>query len=237
MLLLSVLGNVVLLMLVVYIGYFKTNYINLKLQKIGLVEFDEKLRGDYWCIQGWTNTLEKLNIDVDVVFFGNSITRGSNFDKYFKDVSICNLGYPGDDTYGMTLRVKQIKAVNPEKVFVMAGINGLAHQSKEIFTIRYVALVDSIKETVPNAHIFIQSILPVNTQMDMGKNFKGKEQRIQEYNEIVKSIAKEKECTYIDLYSLYAVDGILPKQLTKDGIHLKPEAYERWANAIRQYIE
>ena len=158
LLLFSILSNVALVALVVFIGCFRTDYINSKLQKIGLVKMDETLRGDYWCIQGWTNTLTKLNLDMDVVFFGNSITRGSCFEEYFPTLNICNLGYPGDTTDGMLLRVNQIKAVRPEKVFVMAGINGLQVQTEEVFEKKYVTLVDSIKSAVPEAEIYLQSI-------------------------------------------------------------------------------
>ncbi len=232
---LSLAGNVFLLALVFFIGCIKTNYINSKLERLGIIKVDPHKRGDYWCIQGWTNTLEKLHLDVDVVFFGNSITGGSSFEKYFPDVSICNLGYPGDNTDGMLLRVNQIKAVQPEKVFVMAGINGLHIQSENVFKEKYSTLVDSIQQAVPTAKIYLQSILPVNTSMKAGKTFK--KEKIATCNKIVKLIAEQKNCVYVDLYSLYAVDGILPKELTRDGVHLHPQAYERWANEIRKYIE
>ena len=231
----SLIGNVLLLALVIFIGCIKTNYINSKLERLGIMEIDPTKRGDYWSIVGWTNTLEKLHLDVDVVFFGNSITRGSCFEKYFPNVSICNLGYPGDNTDGMLLRVNQIKAVNPEKVFVMAGINGLHVQTEQVFTEKYATLVDSIKQAVPTAKIYLQSILPVNPSMKAGKS--PNKEKIAKCNEIVRKIAEQKRCFYVDLYSLYAVDGIMPEELTRDGVHLYPEAYDRWANEIKKYIE
>ena len=230
----SVIGNVLLFVLVIFIGCVKTNYINTKLERLGIVKTDPTERGDYWCIQGWTNTLEKLHLDVDVVFFGNSITRGSSFEEYFPNVSICNLGYPGDNTDGMLLRVNQIKAVNPEKIFIMAGINGLHIQTEQVFTEKYATMVDSVKQAVPNAKIYLQSILPVNPSMESGKIFN--KEKISKCNEIIRRIAEQKDCVYIDLYRLYAVDGIMPTELTRDGIHLFPKAYDRWANEIQKYI-
>ena len=231
----SLIGNVLLLAIVLFIGCVKTNYINSKLERIGLIKLDPTKRGDYWSIRGWTNTIKKLHLDADVVFFGNSITCGSSFEKYFPNVSICNLGYPGDNTDGMLLRVDQIKAVNPEKVFVMAGINGLHIQTEKVFTEKYATMVDSIKQAVPNAKIYLQSILPVNPSMKAGKEFN--KEKIAKCNDIVRKIAEQKSCIYVDLYSLYAVDGIMPKELTKDGVHLYPKAYDRWANKIKKYIE
>lgn len=231
----SLIGNVLLLAVIIFIGCVKPDYINSKLERLGVMKIDPVKRGDYWSIQGWTNTLEKLHLDMDVVFFGNSITRGSCFEEYFPNVKICNLGYPGDNTDGMLLRVKQIKVVNPEKVFVMAGINGLHIQTEKVFTEKYATMVDSIKQVVPTAKIYLQSILPVNPSMKAGKVFN--KEKIARCNELVQKIAAQKGCVYIDLYKLYEVDGIMPKELTRDGVHLRPEAYDRWAKEIKKYIE
>ena len=231
----SLIGNALLFAIIIFIGCVKTNYINSKLERIGIMKFDPTKRGDYCSIRGWTNTIEKLHLDMDVVFFGNSITCGSSFEKYFPNVKICNLGYPGDNTDGMLLRTNQIKAVNPEKVFVMAGINGLHIQTEKVFTEKYATMVDSIKLAVPTAKIYLQSILPVNPSMKGGKGIN--KEKIVKCNEIVQQIAKQKGCVYIDLYKLYAVDRIMPKELTPDGVHLYPKAYDRWADEIRKYIE
>ena len=231
----SLIGNVLLLVVIIFIGCVKTNYINSKLERLGIMKIDPVKRGDYWSIQGWTNTLEKLHLDMDVVFFGNSITRGSCFEEYFPNVKICNLGYPGDNTDGMLLRTNQIKVVNPEKVFVMAGINGLHIQTEKVFTEKYATMVDSIKQAVPTAKIYLQSILPVNPSMKAGKSVS--KEKIARCNELVQKIAEQKGCVYIDLYRLYAVDGIMPEELTRDGVHLYPKAYDRWAKEIKKYIE
>ena len=231
----SLIGNALLFAVIIFIGCVKTNYINSKLEMIGIMKLDPVKRGDYWSIQGWTNTLENLHLDMDIVFFGNSITYDSSFEKFFPNIKICNLGYPNDNTDGMLLRVKQIKAVNPEKVFVMAGINGLPIQTEKIFTEKYATMVDSIKQAVPTAKIYLQSILPVNPSMKAGKIFN--KEKIARCNELVQKIAEQKGCVYIDLYRLYAVDGIMPEELTRDGVHLYPKAYDRWADEIKKYIE
>ena len=230
----SLTGNVFLFTLVVIIGCVKTNYISNKIKNLYAIKNEPVNRADYLCIQGWTNTLEKLHLDVDIVFFGNSITYGSCFEKYFPDVSICNLGYPGDDIDGMLFRVGQIKAVNPEQVFVMAGINGLEVQTEQVFSEKYAIMVDSIKRAIPTAKIYLQSILPVNQSMKAGMAFN--KEKIAKFNDIIQNISEQKGCVYVNLYRLYAINGIMPKVLTTDGIHLFPKSYDRWAGEIRKYI-
>ena len=231
---LSVVGNVLLLLLLVFIGGVKTNYFKSKLVQYGFLQMNDREREDYYSIKGWTNTLRKLNIDVDVVFFGNSITCGSSFEQYFPDVKICNLGYPGDGTKRMLLRVEQIKEVNPEKVFLMAGVNGLASQSIQEFSRGYKALVDSIVAVLPDAEIYLQSILPVNTSIRGDKKLNN--DKIKRCNAFIQEYAKQKECIYIDLYNLYVEDDMMPAKYTKDGLHLNPEAYNIWADEIKKYL-
>lgn len=95
-------------------------------------------------------------------------------------------------------------------------------------------MVDSIKSIVPEAEIYLQSILPVNHDMKSGLASKDK---IQKANEIVAKIAQRSNCVYVDLWVLYEKEGEMPQELTRDGVHLKPEAYERWMEEIRKYIE
>lgn len=189
---------------------------------------------DYWAIRGWTNTLQKMSYDADICFLGNSITYASNFQTYFTDKKIVELGYPGDTMIGMMRRMDMLRAVCLEKVFLMAGINDLANQSMDMdeFAERYNVLVDSITNACPHAEVYLESILPVNRSHRMYRNC----DRIIQANQIITRIAGEKGMIYIDLFSLYCIDGQLPDELTNDGIHLLPKAYDRWAEAIREYV-
>ena len=215
--------------------YFKTNLVQRIGVKMGVIESKPQDRADYWCIMGWTNTLKKMNIDFDIVFFGNSITRGSSFHEYFPNKKICNLGYPGDNLDGMLLRIDQIKAVNPTKVFIMAGINGLQYQTLSIFDEKYERLVKLVKEKNPQAEIYLQSILPVNKTISDNRYANNK--KIIAANDIIKKIASSNGCTYIDVHSLYYKNGELDHVSTKDGVHLLPQCYDKWAELLKQYIE
>ena len=55
-------------------------------------------------------------------------------------------------------------------------------------------------------------------------------------NNVLIKIAAERNIVYIDLYSRMIHDGVLSDEIIIDGIHLKPAAYDIWANAITQYI-
>lgn len=214
--------------------YFKTNLVQRIGVRIGLIESKPMDNPNYWCIQGWTNTLEKMDMEFDAVFFGNSITRGSSFHKTFPNVRICNLGFPGDNLDGMMLRVNQIKAVNPKKVFIMAGINGLNLQPINVFENKYEKLVKAVCDSVPNATIYLQSILPVNN--DIAQKFVCNNDKIIEANQIINRLSEKHHCIYIDLFSIYEKDGEMNPELTRDGVHLYEESYNMWAKVLQQYL-
>lgn len=126
-----------------------------------------------------------------------------------------------------------LSATNPKKIFLMAGTNDLRTISFKEYTARYMQLIKTIKESMPNASIYIQSVLPTNHSM---ANY-APNKKIQKANIILKDIAKDLDCTYIDLYSLYVnSENELNIELTRDGVHLFPQSYNIWAKAIEKYI-
>lgn len=148
-------------------------------------------------------------------------------------IKIINLGYSGNNMAQMMDIIEQIKAVHPQKLFIMAGTNDLAHLNMTQMESRWNNLFDVISDSVPDTKIFVQSVLPVSHSRE-GSH--ASNTKIAEANNVLKKIAAERNLVYIDLYSRMIHDGVLSDELTIDGIHLKPAAYDIWANAITQYI-
>ena len=225
----------VLLSGAVYVAEKHSHVFESALKRRGIItgEIDDKTSPDYWARVGWTNTIEKLHTDFDIAFFGNSITRGSDFQLDFTDKKIINLGYSGDNIPGMIKRVPMIQKANAKKVFIMAGTNDLVHISLEEYKTRYSKLLSTIQDSIPGIKIYLESVLPSNHEMgDCAPNPK-----VREANRIVQELAKQYNCTYIDIYHLYANEqDELPKEMTRDGVHLYPEQYAKWAEAIRTYV-
>lgn len=174
-----------------------------------------------------------MNIQCEAAFFGDSITRGSDFQSYFPEVKIVNLGLSGDNLVGMRRRVSILQAVNPEKVFIMVGTNDLVHISLDCYSQRYEELLQTVIDLIPNATIYLQSVLPSNHVM--GKY--APNAKVQRANDIIKELAQKYNCTYIDLYSLYVDENNeMPRELTRDGVHLYSESYDRWAEEVKKFL-
>lgn len=231
----SLILNVLLLLAVVLIGV-RTSFFEDVAARFGWAEkrvVPNQKADD--CLRGWTKSLESLHDTVDVVFIGNSITYGGEFDKAFPTIKICNLGYPSDDLKGMRRRVPQIKAMHPQKVFIMGGLNGLIQMNLDDFRTQYESLVKELKYASPETQLFLQSILPVNEEL-FGHPLTPN-QKIEQANMIIKDVALSNHSTYIDLHSHYQQDGKLNKEYSDDGIHLKEEAYQYWYKTIKQYFK
>ena len=183
------------------------------------------------CLQAWTNSLRQMNAKADIVFFGDSLTYYGDFASVFPDKVVCNLGLQGDTIQGMIDRIEQVRMLEPKLVFLMAGINDVANCSIESFGKQYEALVLLLKEQLPDAIIVIQSMLPVN---DREFSISCNNKQIEYCNNEILNIANCFNLNYLNLHVVYSMDGVLPKEDTLDGIHLRSQAYSKWIGLLLQ---
>lgn len=181
------------------------------------------------CLQAWTNSLRQMNTKADIVFFGDSLTYYGDFVSVFPDKVLCNLGLRGDTIQGMIDRVEQVRMLEPKQVFLMAGINDVNAVSTDEFEVLYNRLLDVLSQNVPNARLVVQSILPVNNQYF---NISCDNAQINACNNMIQKITNKRNLVYLNVCTLYEEDGSLPLNLTRDGLHLTTDAYERWYNAL-----
>lgn len=201
------------------------------LVKLGLKEYQASIN---WILESWKSSLDAMDYDADIVFFGDSITRGGQWTDAFPEENIVNLGISGDSIRGMTNRVDMVASVTPEKVFLLGGINSLTDRNCGDIIEQYRALLENFKAAIPDADLFVQSVLPIS--MEKEKDCADNDV-IAAFNEELEKLASEYGATYIDIHGLYTLNGSMNPELTKDGIHLKPEAYNLWYETISAYVK
>ena len=174
-----------------------------------------------------------------IVFFGNSITEIGKWSSYFPNHDVVNRGISGDNTDGMIARIHEVVKGKPSKIFLMAGINDISLQrSNEVILRQTKLLLRQIKAGSPDTEIFVQSILPINTQKLKYSRLKDKQQQIEDYNTMLKAMCNEMDITYIDVYSkLLDSPRNLNPQYTQDGLHINNEAYQEWVKILKPYLE
>jgi|GEM_PF-4469159 len=118
-------------------------------------------------------------------------------------------------------------------VFIMIGVNEIGALPSG-YSERYEQLLDFVIARQPEADIYVQSLLPVTA----AKNAEGQftNERISEFNEVLKDICEKRNLVYADLHSEFTNEhGCLPDNYSWDGLHLTVEAYEHWADCLRLF--
>lgn len=217
------------------------NYAYKILRKIGIVEQQQLTvqtsssdKNQDWAVSAWENCLKQLDYDADVAFLGDSITYNGKFQNYFgENISICNLGLPGDNLDRMTERLSMVTSVSPEKIFVMGGINELKDQEVDNSIKTYAALIDELTSLMPETKIYVQSVLPISYEKE---DIYCTNETIEKFNSCLERLAEVHGCMYIDLYSLFEENGCIMERYTMDGIHLTDEAYNVWYEYICDFV-
>lgn len=228
----SLLLNVVLIYLLV-MSERMNHSIEIALDKRGLVQMNEKHRPDYRMQQGWTNSIEKQHKQYDVAFFGNSLTYNSDFQRYYPDLAIINLGVSGNTLKDMRRRISTLVAANPKKVFIMAGANDLLIESIDEYEEDYMNVINNIKKFLPMTRIYVQSMLPMNASAGYKQV---PSNTIIEANRRIRILSEKMNVTYVDIFSSYAIADTLKSDVSDDGLHLIPDSYCIWGDVIKKFI-
>lgn len=175
----------------------------------------------------------------DIVFLGNSITDGGEFNELFENPSIKNRGISSDVISGVIERLDQVTTNHPSKIFLLIGVNDVSHNlSATQIAKEYEELVKSIRQKAPESKLYIQSLMPINNDFGRYKNLKNKEKVIVDINNLLQDIAERNGAVYVDLWPALAEKktGKLRREFTNDGLHLLGNGYEAWADAIRHLV-
>lgn len=169
-----------------------------------------------------------------IVFLGDSLTYRAEWHELLPGTVAVNRGIGSDTTEGVLNRLEDIILMQPEKVFIMIGINDLLKDDPDDVADRYSRIIQSLQSNTPVTEIFVQSVLPVNNQK-YGSAINNDDVII--LNKRIKELAAEYDVTYIDLFSVLSNEGQLDSEYTVDGIHLTGKAYKVWAHEIEHLID
>ena len=122
------------------------------------------------------------------------------------------------------------------KVYLSLGVNELGIYNDEGFYQAYCAAIDAIRNSQPNAVIYIQGLIPLNEEVVKSKGGKDylRNDHLLIYNDLMKKAAQEKRVAFLDLNPYFADEtGSLPAEATGDGVHLKGAYYKQWLEYLK----
>lgn len=176
--------------------------------------------------------------NVDLAFIGDSITQGwekagkAVWDEFYADRNPINLGFSADRTEHVIWRLTRpyFGNIDPKVAVVMIGTNntGQKMQDPEEVAAGVERILGILAERTPDTKVLLLGIFP------RGANAFD-EARLNNIaiNQLVRDFADGERVHYMDIGDIFLrPDGTLPKELMPDLLHLSPEGYRLWAEAM-----
>lgn len=167
----------------------------------------------------------------EVVMIGDSITSAGEWSEIFPTTKIANRGISGETAEDILKRMDTIYAVQPEKAFIMVGINDIYEgQSVDNIFKNYIDIVEQLH--AKKITVYIQSTIECSISTCGNRIHK-----VRALNEKLKAYAIDQKLTYIDLNERLCSEskGLLDKY-TYDGMHLSASGFVQWKEMIKPYV-
>lgn len=164
------------------------------------------------------------------VFVGDSICKGlSGYGYLPADNVVAENGAGAWSIFRYTFDVRgekrgvteALELLNPKNVVLFLGVNDTG-ASTAYFVNNYSNLIEKVRETLPDAKIYVASITPVSADCSYTTN-----ERIDEFNLALRDLSYNMGCSFVNISgALKGPDNaILPEYCGSDGLHVPSSAY------------
>jgi lysophospholipase L1-like esterase len=159
------------------------------------------------------------------VFMGDSITAWWDLKTYFPGSYYLDKGVPGNTTAQMLARFDvDVIAHQPKVVVILGGTNSIGYVSNEQVEQELQAMYTAAQQA--GIRVVACTITPRRPSASDARG--DLTPQILVVNEWIKQYAAANGIVVADYYlALAGPDGLLPKNLTTDFVHLTPAAYEK----------
>lgn len=198
--------------------------------------------------QGWQDRQKQLNQraaeageKAKVIFIGDSITQGWEgagkevWARYYTGRNAVNLGIGGDRTQHVLWRLDNgnLTGLKPKAAVVMIGTNNSNGEDNTVEQIAdgVSAIVRRLREKLPETKVVLVGIFP------RGENPNPQRGKVLQVNQIIEKLADGQNVYWVDFGHRYVTaEGLIPRDLMPDYLHLTPAAYTIWAEAIEDLL-
>ena len=182
----------------------------------------------------------------DCVFVGDSITEGLAdyqilpIDNVIAEVGM-NIQKINDETmqtaYGEMTVLEALKQADLKNIYIMLGSNGIAWLDINDMVSEYAEFLESVKQELPDANIYIVSIPPVTAERETGEQPIANTD-IDAYNQKLLELANKDGSYYIDLNAyLKGSDGKFPSEsAADDGMHFVKSTYDEMMKFVLSHV-
>lgn len=160
------------------------------------------------------------------VVLGDSVAEGfAEYDILNASSVAAEIGVHLDE---LDEQISKVKELSPSILFLYLGMNDVAATNGDVerFVLEYKSVLTQIKEEVPDAHIFVNSIFPVQEKALEEEPLL---EKIPEYNDALKELCDSQTVAFID-----NTDLVSEQYYEQDGIHFKADFYPVWAEHMAE---
>ena len=199
-------------------------------------------RGDWWA----DRMLQKRNQivaskgEIDLVFFGDSITHGwegggkAKLDELSKTYSILNIGYSGDQTQHLVWRGLngELDGYKAKCIMLMIGTNNARSSKPEDVAKGIRRILDIIAEKQPQAKTLL---LPIFMRGEgPGNKLRCNNEAV---NAIIKGYADGDKVIWVDFNAKWLDKSGDTKWIMPDRLHPNAAGYKIWTDAVLPYFK
>lgn len=173
-----------------------------------------------------------------IIFLGNSITEMGRWRALLHDSTVINRGIGGDVTYGVLARLPDIIRRKPSKLFLLIGINDIGKDIPDaVIADNIRKIIMRVKEGSPETKIYVESIMPVNPDVEGFPQHYDKQEHIISTNKLIKKVTEDLGVPFVNIHDLFTDSrGRLDARYTMDGLHLTATGggYQKWIAYLRK---
>ena len=119
------------------------------------------------------------------------------------------------------------------KVYIGFGINETGYEDWEVLQY-YNQLIDLIQSTMPEAIIYVQSVVNVTAERSAKGDYVNND-KINHFNEIFLKMAQEQGVCFVNINEALTADGVLPADASSDGVHFLKSYYQKWYQYLKKH--
>lgn len=181
----------------------------------------------------------------DAVFIGNSIVGLQMLAGSIQNATYyCKASLQVESYFTEPINIQNgQKAPLPEalqlyqykKAYLMLGVNEMSWPNWDAVIDLFDQVIKNIKETQPDAIIYVQSVLPVEMALDRA-GYIPNNKLVQKINAAILELCEENEVWFLNVAeSIYDHEGALPADSTKDGTHFGGDIIALWDEYLRTH--
>lgn len=134
--------------------------------------------------------------------------------------------------------IDELAGKNYNQVFLAFGLNELGWPDLDVFQQMYGQVIARVREHLPTAAIYVESVLPVSMEASTRNRFGVNQDRVNEFNAMLAQFAAANGVHFLDVTTqMKGPDGYLPAEASSDGIHPNLEWCRRWVALISEGVE